>query len=66
MTMYCTYLRLDITVQDGWRAVARAAARKLTPAVRADPRLRAARHRFYQQMRAYHRQAQEVVAHWRL
>ena len=27
--MYGTYLRLDVTVHDGWRAVIRAAARKL-------------------------------------
>jgi hypothetical protein len=26
--MYGTYLRLDITVHDGWRAVVRGAARK--------------------------------------
>jgi hypothetical protein len=28
--MYGTYVRLDITVHDGWRVVVRAAARQLT------------------------------------
>ena len=28
--MYGAYLRLDITVHDSWRAVVRAAARKLS------------------------------------
>ncbi len=28
--MYGTHLRLDITVHDGWRAVVRTSARKLT------------------------------------
>jgi hypothetical protein len=37
--MYGTYLRLDITVHDGWRAVIRAAARKLTPQARRDTTL---------------------------
>ena len=44
--MYGTYLRLDITVHDGWRTVVRAAARKLTPSARRDPAHREARHRF--------------------
>ena len=35
--MYGTYLRLDVTVHDGWRAVIRAAARKLAPHARRDP-----------------------------
>jgi hypothetical protein len=64
--MYGTYLRLDITVHDGWRTVVRAAASKLKPRARADPKHRAARHRFYRQMLAYHLQAQELVRHWRL
>jgi hypothetical protein len=64
--MYSTYLRLDVTVHDGWRAVVRAAAKKLTPAARADPAHRAARHHFYRQMLAHHLQAQELVAYWRL
>lgn len=35
--MYGTYLRLDITVHDGWRAVVRAASRKLkTSAARSE------------------------------
>ena len=38
--MYGTYLRLDVTVHDGWRAVVRAAARKLKPRARRDPGLR--------------------------
>ena len=33
---YGTYLRLDITVHDGWRAVVRAAAKKLKRAARRD------------------------------
>ncbi len=64
--MHGTYLRLDITVHDGWRAVVRAAARKLTPEARADPAHRAARHRFYRRMLAYHDQAQQLVQYWRL
>ena len=64
--MYGTYLRRDITVHDGWRAVVRAAARKLTRPSRRDPNRRAARKVFYRQMLAYHRQAQEIVATWRL
>jgi hypothetical protein len=64
--MYGTYLRLNITVHDGWRAVVRAAARKLKPRARRDPALRGERHRFYRQMLAYHDQAQEIVRTWRL
>jgi hypothetical protein len=67
MTMsFGTYLRLDITVHDGWRAVVRAAARKLKPEARRDPSKREARHRFYREMLDYHRGAQEIVAEWRL
>jgi hypothetical protein len=61
-----TYLRPDITVHDGWRAVVRAAARKLKPEAHRDPARRKARHRFYRQMLEYHRGAQEIVADWRL
>ena len=64
--MYSTYLRLDITVHDGWRAVVRAAARKLTRPSRRNPNRRAARKTFYRQMLADHRQAQDIVATWRL
>ncbi|MBN8958040.1 MAG: hypothetical protein J0H17_15950 [Rhizobiales bacterium] len=64
--MYGTYLRLDITVHDGWRAVVRAASRKLTRKARRYPQHRAARKAFYRQMLDYHRQAQEIVAMWRL
>ncbi len=64
--MYGTYLRLDITVHDGWRAVVRAASRKLTRRTLRDPRHRAARKRFYCQMLEYHRQSQEIVTTWRL
>ena len=64
--MYGTYLRLDITVHDSWRAVVRAAARKLTRQTRCDPKHRTARKRFYRQMIDYHRQEQEIVATWRL
>jgi hypothetical protein len=64
--MYGTYLHLDITAHDGWRAVLRAAATKLKPRARADPKHRAARHRFYRQMLAYHQQTQELVRTWRL
>lgn len=53
--MYGTYLRLDITVRDGWRAVVRAASRKLTRQARRDPKHRAARKRFYREMLDYHR-----------
>ena len=64
--MYGTYLRLDITVHDGWRAVVRAAARKLTRRKRGDPAHREARHRFYREMLAHHREAQRLVRTWRL
>lgn len=64
--MYGTYLRLDITVHDEWRTVIRAAARKLTREARRDPAHRKARHRFYRQMLAHHRQAQHLVSTWRL
>ena len=53
--MYGTYLRLDITVYDGWRAVVRTAARKLTRQSLRDPNRRTARKAFYRQMLAYHR-----------
>ena len=61
-----TYLRLDITAHDGWRAVVRAAARKMKPRARRDSALRGERHRFYRQMLAYHDQAQEIVRACRL
>lgn len=64
--MYGTYLRLGVTVGDGWRAVVRAAARKIAPHARHEPSQRAARHRFYREMLAYHRRAQEIVWIWRL
>lgn len=64
--MYGTYLRLDVTVHDGWRAVVRAAARKLARQALCDPRHRAARKQFYRQMLDYHRQEQEIVLIWRL
>ena len=64
--MYGTYLRLDIIVHDGWRAVIRAAASKLTRQARRDPAHRDTRHRFYRQMLAHHREAQRLVRTWRL
>jgi len=64
--MFSTYLRLDITVHDGWRAVFRAAAKKLTPRARCDPAHRNARHRFYREMLTHHREAQRLVRTWRL
>jgi len=64
--MYGTYLRLDITVHEGRRAVIRAAARKLTPRARGDPAHRAARHRFYRRMLAYHQEARHLVRTWPL
>jgi hypothetical protein len=64
--MYGTYLRLDITVHDGWRAVVRAASRKLNRQALRDPNRRAARKAFYRQMLEYHRQAQNIVLTWRL
>lgn len=63
---YGTYLRLDITVHDGWRAVVRAAAKKVAPQVRRERTKREARHRFYRQMLEYHREAQKIVFYWRL
>lgn len=64
--MYGTYLRLDITVHDGWRAVIRAAAGKLTPQTRRDPTHREARHLFYRQMLAHHQEAHQLVRTRRL
>jgi hypothetical protein len=64
--MYGTYVRLDITVHDGWRAVVRAAAGKLTRSARRDPKSRAARHRFYREMLRHHRDAQRLVRAFRL
>ena len=64
--MYGTYLRLDITVHDGWRVVVRAASRKSNRQSRRDPNRRTARKAFYRQMLAYHSQPQEIVATWRL
>ncbi|MGL4241518.1 MAG: hypothetical protein ACRCTI_10450 [Beijerinckiaceae bacterium] len=61
-----TYLRLDITVLDGWRAVVRAAALKLTRDCRRDRKMRAARKRFYRSMLAEHARAQKLVARFRL
>ena len=66
MAMYGTYMRLGVTAADSWRTVVRAAARKLAPLTRRDPAQRAARHRFYREMLAYHRRAQEIVWIWRL
>ena len=64
--MYGTYLRLGVTVHDGWRAVIRAAARKLAPHARRDSAQREARRRFYRQMLEYHSNAQHLVHVWRL
>ncbi|MGE0038696.1 hypothetical protein [Pseudorhodoplanes sp.] len=64
--MYGTYLRLNITVHDGWRAVVHSASRNLTWRARCDPEHRAARKQLDRQMLDYHRQAQKVVATWRL
>jgi hypothetical protein len=64
--MYGTYLRLNVTVHDGWRAVVRAAVRKLTTLARRDPARREARHRFYREMLAHHQEAQRLVRTWRL
>ncbi|MGD9805460.1 MAG: hypothetical protein AB7O71_23580 [Hyphomicrobiaceae bacterium] len=63
---YGTYLRLDITVHDSWRAVVRAAAKNLTAEARHDPAKRELRHRFHRQMLDDHREAQEIVSYWRL
>lgn len=64
--MYGTYLRLDINVHESWRAVVRAASRKLTRQARHDPKHRTASRRFYRQMLDYHRQAQTIVQTWQL
>ena len=64
--MYSAYLRLDITVHAGWRAVIRAAAGRLTPHARRDRAQREARRRFYRQMLEHHRNAQRLVRAWRL
>lgn len=64
--MYGTYLRLDVTVHDGWRTVVRAAAKKLTALARRDPARRKARQCFYRAMLAHHQEAQRLVRTWRL
>jgi uncharacterized protein (DUF305 family) len=64
--MYSAYLRLDITVHAGWRAVIRAAAGRSTPHARRDRAQREARRRFYRQMLEHHRNAQRLVRAWRL
>jgi hypothetical protein len=64
--MYSTYLRLDITVHDSWRAVVRAASRRLNRQALRDPNRRTARKAFYRQMLDYHRQAQNILLTWRL
>jgi hypothetical protein len=64
--MYGTYLHLDITVHDGWRAVVRVASRTLTRQARRDPKHRTVRKRFHRQMLDYYRQAQTIVLTWRL
>jgi hypothetical protein len=64
--MYGTYLRLNVTVHDGWRTVVRAAAKKLTTPARRDPARREPRHRFYRAMLAHHQEAQCLVRTWRL
>ena len=64
--MYGTYLRLNVTVHDGWRAVVRAAAKKLTALARRDPARREVRHRFYRAMLAHRQEAQHLVRTWRL
>jgi len=64
--MYVLYLRLDITVHDGWRAVVRAAAAKLSRRARRDSAQRETRRCFYRQMLEHHRHAQHLVRVWRL
>jgi hypothetical protein len=64
--MYGTYLRLGISVHASWRCVIRAAALKLKPSVRLDRTHRDARHRFYREMLAYHRNDNDLVRRWRL
>lgn len=44
---YGTYLRLGISVHDGWCAVVRVEAKKRSPKVRRDPSRRADRHCYY-------------------
>lgn len=64
--MYCTYLRLGVTVHDSDRAVIRAARRKLTREARRDPARREARKRFYRTMLEHHARDRELVNHFRL
>ena len=61
-----TYLRLDITLHDSWRAVVRASALKLDVECRRNPTLRNARKRFYRSMLAEHARAQKLVPHFKL
>ena len=64
--MYATYLRLDLHVHAGWRAVIRAAAKKLGRGARRDPAKRCTRKQFYREMLSHHRAAQHIVHRFRL
>jgi len=44
--MYGIYLRLDITVHDGWRSAIRAASRELTRQAQRDPNRGSAAHQY--------------------
>jgi hypothetical protein len=64
--MYATYLRLDLHVFAGWRAVVRSAATKLRRDARSDLEKREARKQFYREMLSHHRDAQHIVHRFRL
>jgi len=64
--MFGTYCRLNLPVDASWRAVVRAAIKKLDPAAVSDPQLRPDRKAFYKIMLEHHERAQEMVSAYRL
>jgi len=59
-------MRLAISVHDGWRAMVRAAAGKLTRECRCDLKQRKARKAFYREALASHAPARKRVKHVRM
>ncbi len=64
--MFGTYCRLHVHVWASSREVVKAASRKLKRRYRFARDAREARHKFYRQMLAYHRQQQDLCSDYRL
>lgn len=64
--MFATYLRLRVSIHASGGAVVRAAAARVTPQVRRDPRFREARKKFYRAMLRHHAACQDLAARHRL